>query len=123
MRCPNDLELQSLFDGELAPSRAGLIQKHASGCPICRQKYAEFGRLTELLHQAFPPESIPMVSNAVSPWLKIRPLTLAAAAVTIVVLAVSSFVYYDHYRWGQNEWNRESELLDQYVAIYNENQQ
>lgn len=130
MRCPNDLELQSYFDGEQELHKVNQLTKHISQCAICQDKLAAFSGVVTLLKVGFPDLSTPRVLSSPGKVTHLSRLTFSgefnifkksltvAAAVIIIVGALSGTWYYKATQ--QSELSPEAEIMDQYMTIYNE---
>ena len=117
MRCPEDLELQSLLDEELNPWRAGAIQRHLEACPNCQRKLTELQEVVSLLQRTIKTETLPNYGRTgFRPGL---PRFTAAAAVLLVMFSLASFWYLNYQR--QSQISPEAELLlQQYLTLYKE---
>jgi anti-sigma factor RsiW len=51
MRCPNELELQSLLDDELAFWQSRVLKDHLVACPDCQAKMAGLQQIVNLLRR------------------------------------------------------------------------
>ena len=63
MNCPNILELQSLVDRQISPSREQALKVHVAACPSCREQVEALRTMAEALHAhtfvAAVPEALP----------------------------------------------------------------
>jgi anti-sigma factor RsiW len=116
MRCPNELELQSLLDAELASWQSRAIERHLAICPDCRAKLAQLKQVVVLLQQGMGREPLPTVETVETQSYYFRPSYVAAAAVLIISLFTAGYLTSKK----QNEWSPEAQLMQEYLTIYNE---
>ena len=116
MRCPNNLELQSFFDGELSLKRADQIEKHTRECLTCQQTVTEFTEVVSLFKKGLPNVSVPRLSSCRRVVAFQIKWALTAAAIIIIGHA-GSLIYHTQ---QQAKWSPETEIMEQYVILHNE---
>jgi len=117
MRCPDELDLQSMFDEELNRYQAYLIKKHVANCRNCASKLATLATVVNVINQELPKISLPRV-QVVNQWQK-RSLVLTWTVTAIFVLLFGGGIFWQQCQ--SEAWSTEGELLDQYVTVYLEN--
>jgi hypothetical protein len=115
MRCPDDIELQSFFDGELFLKRTYQIEKHVSQCLACQQKVAGLDEVVLLLKKGLPDVAVPRLSTYQAENTFMKKLACVAAVIIIIGTVSGSLFYHANRRV---EWNPEMEIMDQYITLY-----
>jgi hypothetical protein len=117
MRCPNNFELQSFFDGEISLKRAYQIEKHNRECPACQQKVAEYTAVVSLFKKGLSNVTVPRLSLYRYKFTLQRKLAWIAAVIIIIGTISGSLFYHTK---QQTEWSPETEIMEQYVILHNE---
>ncbi len=116
MHCPNDLQLQSITDGEARLWEGYFLQRHLRACEKCRLKVAELSQIHDLLHKVFPEPRLTVARPKFIYAMLQRKVALAAIAL-VVLFAITSFWY----RLSQPSFTGpESEMVEEYLIIHYE---
>ncbi len=116
MHCPNELQLQSMADGEVRLWEGYFLKRHLSACEKCRLKVAEFSQIHVLLHTAFPGPRLTVAQPKFVYAMLQKKVALAAIAL-VVLFAITSFWY----RLSQPSLTGpESEMVEEYLTIHYE---
>jgi len=113
MRCPKELELQSLLDAELPSWQSRALERHLALCPDCRTKLAQLQQVVTFLQLGMGREPLPAIETR---SYYFRPSYVAAAAVLVISLFTAGYLTSKK----QNEWSPEAQLMQEYLTIYHE---
>ncbi len=117
MRCPDDLKLQSFFDGELKRIQQYFMTKHLAKCEACVNRLSELEAVVTRFNQELPKVKLPQVELIKPQKARLVRLTWVTAGVCLLMIT-SGIIWH---RQQQQSWSAEGELLDQYITVYLEN--
>jgi len=117
MWCPDDLELQSYYDGELESPKMTAITVHIQNCPGCREKINQLQKIVALIQTALPVTPVPGESDIQTTPLGKRRFMFIAAAVLVILMVLGGW-YFSQIQ--QTDLNPEAEIMMQYMVLHEE---